>query len=234
VKDAEDMLMKGEYIVILELLSELPGAKEGKEKVDRIIDLCGPAPRGTGLQNLREAIVQTKWKYDLAMEDKQKNWKERILSFMERYFYLICFSTYAKEFGPGGFEKSFVSWMDERPKLREMIQDGKDRLEWYRSVDPAKLQTVQSMIEAPNHKENMPQIVKTILEFAFLTYSDLPKGPIKGNSMKKLAAKTLLEILPPSLLDPVNRRLEEDRLSPDLVTLLSIISFYCQLPETAA
>ena len=33
VKDAEDMLMKGEYIVILELLSELPGAKEGKEKV---------------------------------------------------------------------------------------------------------------------------------------------------------------------------------------------------------
>ena len=92
------------------------------------------------------------------MEDKQRNWRERILSFMERwpdtidkmlsrYFYLICFSTYAKEFGPGGFEKSFVSvsrvttdvninhldqWMDERPKLREMIQDGKDRLEWYR------------------------------------------------------------------------------------------------------
>ena len=75
-------------------------------------------------------------------------------------------------------------------------------------MDPAKLQTVQRMIEAPNHKENMPQIVKTILEFAFLTYSgdpstsynnpkptchpppsDLPKGPIKGNSMKKLAAK---------------------------------------------
>ena len=26
-----------------------------------------------------------------------------------RYFYLICFATYAKEFGPGGFEKSFVS-----------------------------------------------------------------------------------------------------------------------------
>ena len=33
VEDAEDMLMKGEYIVILELMSELPGAKEGKEKV---------------------------------------------------------------------------------------------------------------------------------------------------------------------------------------------------------
>ena len=79
------------------------------QKVDRIINLCGPGPRGTGLQNLREAIIQTKWKYDLAMEDKQvgvvcsstillrsyirvvfylifpqKSWKARILSFMER------------------------------------------------------------------------------------------------------------------------------------------------------
>ena len=79
------------------------------QKVDRIINLCGPEPRGTGLQNLREAIIQTKWKYDLAMEDKQvggvckstillrsyirvvfylifpqKSWKARILSFMER------------------------------------------------------------------------------------------------------------------------------------------------------
>ena len=66
------------------------------------------------------------------------------------------------------------------------------------------MHTVQTMINAPNYKENMPQIVKTILEFAFLTYSgmfepsksltynhipDLPKGPIKGNSMRKLAAK---------------------------------------------
>ena len=135
VEDQDDPLMKGEFMVMLELMQELPGAKEGKEKVkvyvnnitksvlipmissfkkrwyfanqkvDRIINLCGPGPRGTGLQNLREAIIQTKWKYDLAMEDKQvqfynppaflhyvifylifpqKSWKARILSFMER------------------------------------------------------------------------------------------------------------------------------------------------------
>ena len=142
-----------------------------------------------------------------------------------------------------------------------------------RTVDPAKMQTVEAMIKAPDHREKMPHIIKTILEFAFLTYSgrsdrwltslhlhfhrmitlitDLPKGPIKGNSMRKLAAKvthndvkiilwsvsffqTLLEILPPPLLDPVQRRLEEDELSPDLITILSLLSFYCQLPEAAA
>lgn len=234
VEDQDDPLMKGEFLVMLELMGELPGAKEGKEKVDRIINLCGPGPRGTGLQNLREAIIQTKWKYDLAMEDKQKSWKARILSFMERYFYLICFATYAKEFGPGGFEKSFVTWMDEHAHLRTMIEEGKDGLEWYRAVDPAKMATVEAMIKAPDHREKMPHIVKTILEFAYLTYSDLPKGPIKGNSMRKLAAKTLLEILPPPLLDPVQKRLEEDELSPDLITILSLLSFYCQLPEAAA
>ena len=78
-----------------------------------------------------------------------------------------------------------------------------------RTVDPAKMQTVEAMIKAPDHREKMPHIIKTILEFAFLTYSgssdqwltsfywmiilitDLPKGPIKGNSMRKLAAKVI-------------------------------------------
>ena len=61
--------------------------------------------------------------------------------------------------------------MDEHPELRKMIEEGRDQLEWYRTVDPAQLRTVQAMIQAPNYKENMAQIVKTILEFAFLTYS---------------------------------------------------------------
>ena len=78
-------------------------------QIDRIIDMCGPQPKGSGLQNLRECIIQTKWKYDVAPEDKQVAWREMILNFMERYFYLICFATYAREHGPGGFQKSFVS-----------------------------------------------------------------------------------------------------------------------------
>ena len=41
----------------------------------------------------------------------------------------------------------------------------------HRSVDPAKMQTVEAMIKAPDHREKMPHIIKTILEFAYLTYS---------------------------------------------------------------
>ena len=76
-------------------------------QIDRVIDICGPGPKGTGLQNLRECIIETKWKYDVAPEDRQLAFKQMILNFMERYFYLICFSVYATEHGPGGFAKNF-------------------------------------------------------------------------------------------------------------------------------
>ena len=62
--------------------------------MDRIIDICGGAPKGTGLQNLRECIIETKWKYDVAPEDKQVVWKRMILNFMERYISVSCFSLY--------------------------------------------------------------------------------------------------------------------------------------------
>merc|ERR1719209_1600662 len=156
-------------------------------------------------------------------EGKQVVWKQMILNFMERYFYLICFATYARAHGPDGFQKSFVQWMDEHKDLRVMIEEGKDKLEWYRQVDPAKLNTLKELINAPNYKENMATLIRTIYEFAFLTYADLPRGPIKNNSMRKLAAKTLLEILPPDIATNVQKKLDEQSALPDFVTLVEIL-----------
>merc|ERR1719411_1084490 len=168
-QDDDDPFIKGEFDVIKELLEKMPATAEGKRKIDRVIDICGGSPKGTGIQNLRECIIETKWKYDVASEDKQVAWKALILNFMERYFYLICFATYAKEFGPAGFQKSFVSWMDDHSELRTMIEEGKDKLEWYRQVDPAKLNTLKDLINAPNYKDNLSTLIRTIYEFAFLT-----------------------------------------------------------------
>ena len=61
--------------------------------------------------------------------------------------------------------------MDERPHLRTMIEEGKDKLEWYRQVDPAKLNTLKDLINAPNYKDNLATLIRTIYEFAFLTYA---------------------------------------------------------------
>jgi len=226
-QDDDDPFIKGEFDVIKELLEKVPATVEGKKKIDRIIDICGPMPKGTGLQNLRECVIETKWKYDVATEDKQVAWKHIILSFMERYFYLICFATYALEFGPGSFEKSFVSWMNDHKDLRTMIDEGKDKLEWYRTVDAAKMEHLKEMMAAPDYKENLGSLIRTIYDFAFVTYADLPRGPIKNNSMRRLAATTLMDILPPHIAERVNKKMEEDPGSThDFLTLVGLVSYY--------
>ena len=61
--------------------------------------------------------------------------------------------------------------MDGHSELRTMIEDGKDRLEWHRQVAPAKLNTLKELMMGDDYKENMSTLIKTIYEFAFLTYS---------------------------------------------------------------
>jgi len=225
--DDDDPFIKGEFDVIKELMEKHPEMIAGKKKIDYVINLNGPQPKGVGMQNLRECVIETKWKYDVAAEEKQGALKQMILSFLERYFYLICFATYTLEHGPTGFTKTFVSWMDDRKELREMIENGKDKLEWYRQVDPAKLNTLKDLINSPNYKENLGKLINTVYDFAFQTYSDLPRGPIKNNSMRKLAAKTLLEILPPDIAKNVNKQMEEQQCtSSDFVTVVGLVSYY--------
>ena len=83
-QDDDDPFIKGEFDVIKELLEKHPKFAEGKKKIDRVIDICGPIPKGTGLQNLRWCIIETKWKYDVAPEEKQA-----CLHLSERSDYLI-------------------------------------------------------------------------------------------------------------------------------------------------
>ena len=41
----------------------------------------------------------------------------------------------------------------------------------YRQVDPVKLNTLKDLINAPNYKDNLSTLIRTIYEFAFLTYA---------------------------------------------------------------
>lgn len=55
---------------------------------------------------------------------------------------------------------------------------------------------------------------------------DLPRGPIKNNSMRKLAAKTLMEILPDNITEDIQKKLEEHSASPDFLTLIGLVSYH--------
>merc|ERR1712158_192565 len=165
--DLKDSYLMGEFDVIKELLEKFPAAKEGKILADKMIDNCGTPPEGTGIQNLRKCIIRTKYKYDAATEDRQVVWKKMIINFIERYFYLICFATYAKEQG-------------------EMIANGKDKLEWSRQVDQNAVNELRGKISGPDYKEKLGEIVTSLYKISHTTYSDMPRGVIKDTLMRKL------------------------------------------------
>ena len=58
--EEEDPYTAGNYDVIKQLCNTSQDAVEAKKKIDIIIDKCGPPPKGIGIQNLRECIIQTK------------------------------------------------------------------------------------------------------------------------------------------------------------------------------
>ena len=58
--EEEDPYTQGNYDVIKQLCATCPEAAQAKKKIDIIIDKCGPPPKGDGIQNLRECIIQTK------------------------------------------------------------------------------------------------------------------------------------------------------------------------------
>merc|ERR1712223_1371592 len=131
--------------------------------------------------------------------------EKMIINFIERYFYLICFATYARQFGPEGFKKTFVEFMNENSSLRDMIQNGKDKLEWSRKVDQNAVNEIQSLISSSDVKEKLGEVVTKLYKISHTTYSDMPRGVIKDTLMRKLTCKTLMEILPSDTMDKVRK-----------------------------
>lgn len=222
-EDNKDPYLRGEFEVIKELLEKVPGAKKGKEMADKMIDICGVPPEGSGIQNLRKCIIQTKYKYDAATEDRQIVWKNMTINFIERYFYIICFATYAREFGAGGFQKTFVEWMNENSNLRDMINNGKDKLEWSRQMDQSEVNNLRNVVQGPDYKAKLGQVMTSLYRMSHKTFHDMPRGVIKDTLMRKLTCKTLMDILPDDVSTRVQKELHENKMTVDLETVMGLI-----------
>jgi len=222
-EDNKDPFLRGEFDVIKQLLEKFPETKPGKILADKMIDINGPPPEGAGLQNLRKSIIQMKYKYDASTEDKQTVWKTMIINYLERYFYIICFATYVRQNANEGFKKTFVGWLDEHKELRGMIAEGKDKLEWTRKVDQTKVDELRSKLSGPDYKEKLGVLVSDLYKLAFQTYKDIPRGPIKDNLMRKLACKTLMEILPSDVANSISQEIADKKLSIDFDTVVGLV-----------
>jgi len=222
-EDLKDPYLMGEFAVIKDILEKFPETKAGKVLADRMIDNCGTPPEGTGIQNLRKCIIKTKYKYDAASEDRQVVWKNMIINFIERYCYVVSFATYALEQSSLGFAKTFADWMKEKAGLTDMINAGKDKLEWSRQVDQGKVNELRTKIGTGDVKENLGDIITKLYKISHTTYSDMPRGQIKDTLMRKLTTKTLMEILPAPILEAVTAELNAKKLSADFDNVIGLV-----------
>jgi len=224
-KDA-NALMLGEFPVVMDLVGAVEGAKEAKQQVDRIID-------AVGVDNLRENVVMDKMQFDVAGDEWREVLKERIMAQIEKYFILIVFALYCKQTGPDGFSPSFTSWL-ANTSYQEQIDSGKSKLEWERKIADDQISALKELMNVEKFDENLPAVINKINQLSYKMFSDLPRGDQKCKSMRKLAGRTLIDILPPKLSVYMEEKFGDLNKVPDFYDMVGQLSYYGKIPEIIA
>merc|ERR1711876_117025 len=243
----KDPLFRGEFEVIKELVAALKDGAAAKNECDKVIDKNGtPKTGGTGIKQLRENIAESKLSYEIMDDAAQAFLKTKIMDNIHKYFYLIVFTGYireasasARESCPDGkkaeltlsggrcaipgdqlkLSKKFVQFVDENPKLRDLVETGKGNLQWERDIPPAALANLESLA-ASDFKANLGKIIHDIYQTAHLMFSDMPQGDHKKCAKYRFASKTLMRILPPALSKEIEAKIEEKAITLDLYEIL--------------
>jgi len=244
----KDALFRGEFEVIKELVAELGADGEGsKRECDKVIDKNGPAKTGgTGIKQLRENIAESKLSYEIMDDAAQVFLKSKIMDNIHKYFYLIVFTAYmreaaevAKDAGsddekkkngltggkistPAGelkLPKTFAQYMDAHSKFRDMVEQGKGKLQWERDIPAAALTNLENLAKT-DFKANLGQIIHDIYQTAHTMFSDMPQGDHKKRAKYRFASKTLMRILPADLKGEVEGLIDSKSITLDLYDIL--------------
>jgi len=243
----KDTLFRGEFEVVKELMAAL--GEDGvacKRECDKVIDKNGPAPKGTGIKQLRENIAESKLSYEIMDDAAQAFLKTKIMDNIQKYFYLICFTAYLREQskiakdGVSEEEKkafsltggkvstptenlkvvtSFSKWMDDHSNLRTICDEGKGKLQWERDIPQDALDNLQNLANSDFHK-NLGKIIHDIYLTGHNLFKDMPQGDHKKRAKYRFASKTLMRILPDGLKNEVESLISQKSMTLDLYEIL--------------
>jgi len=244
---AKEPLFRGEFEVIKELIAELPDGEAAKRECDKVIDKNGPAKGGgTGIKHLRENIAESKLSYEIMDDAAQIFLKAKIMDNIQKYYYLVCYTAYIREASvlvqegaseedkknfslKGGktvtpanklkLPKTFVQYMEEHSKLRNIVEDGKGKLKWERDI-PADALANLERLASKDFQANLGKIIHDIYQTAHGLFRDLPQGDHKKRAKYRFASKTLMRVLPSALKDEVEGLIEKKALTLDLYEIL--------------
>merc|ERR1719262_1417513 len=243
----KDTLVRGEFEVVKELMAAL--GDEGvasKRECDKVIDKNGPAPKGTGIKQLRENIAESKLSYEIMDDAAQAFLKTKIMDNIQKYFYLICFTAYLREqsktvrmdvseeekktFALSGgkvstptenlkIKEKFEVWMDKNKNLRTICEEGKGKLQWERDIPQDALDNLQNLANS-DFKKNLGKIIHDIYLTGHNLFKDMPQGDHKKRAKYRFASKTLMRILPDALKTEVEALINQKTMTLDLYEIL--------------
>merc|ERR1711934_206210 len=243
----KDVLFRGEFPVVMELISKLAGGQAAKNECDKVIDKNGtPKTGGNGIKQLRENIAESKLSYEIMDDAAQAFLKVKIMDNIHKYFYLILFTAYMREAAdkarnsvsdeqkaeltltsgkcaiPGNqlkLARTFVDFMEENSALRTLIDTGKGDLQWERDIPPASLSNLEGLAKG-DFQANLGKIVHDIYQTAHTMFADMPQGDHKKRAKYRFASKTLMRILPPAQKAEVEGLIEKKAITLDLYEIL--------------
>merc|ERR1711963_1360579 len=79
--------------------------------------------------------------------------------------------------------------------------------------------------------ENLPEVINQINQLSYKTFNDLPRGDQKCKSMRKLAGRTLIDILPPKLTVYLEDKFGDLNKVPDFYDMVGQLSYYGKIPD---
>merc|ERR1712029_1186460 len=244
---SKDALFRGEFEVVKELVAKMKDGAGAKNNADKIIDLNGPKKTGgTGIKQLRENIAESKLSYEIMDDAAQVFLKSKIMDNIAKYFSLIVFTAYMRQAAelsrnslsdeeksknalsggktaiPGDqlkITKTFVQYMEEHSKFRQMVEEGKGRLQWERDIPAAALANLENLATT-DFKANLGKIIHDIYQTAHTMFSDTPQGDHNKRAKYRFASKTLMRILPSDLKGEVEALIEKKSITLDLYEIL--------------
>merc|ERR1712002_669836 len=244
---SKDALFRGEFPVVLDLISKLKDGMGAKNECDKVIDKNGtPKTGGNGIKQLRENIAESKLSYEIMDDAAQAFLKVKIMDNIHKYYYLICFTAYLREAAilckdaasddqkaaltltsgkcaiPGDqlkLPRTFASFMEENSGMRGLIDTGKGNLQWERDIPPAALSNLESLAKT-DFKGNLGKIIHDIYQTAHTMFSDMPQGDHKKRAKYRFASKTLMRILPTPFKGEVEELIEKKAITLDLYEIL--------------
>merc|ERR1712073_233686 len=244
---SKDALFRGEFEVVKDLMATMPDGAAAENNADKIIDLNGTKKTGgTGIKQLRENIAESKLSYEIMDDAAQAFLKSKIMDNIHKYFYLIVFTAYmreaaevAKDAGsddekkkngltggkistPAGelkLPKTFAQYMDAHSKFRDMVEQGKGKLQWERDIPAAALTNLENLAKT-DFKANLGKIIHDIYQTAHTMFADMPQGDHKKRAKYRFASKTLMRILPDANKKEVEGLIEKGNITLDLYDIL--------------